>query len=113
MSKKMIFNDGKTIKHIGNKAIPPGEWREVDEAYLDPEPSNTEDEEPQNPYADLEQLLTNTVPEVVYQLGGCSDEELIVLARLEEQSESRSTLLSALAEEQLNRASHDAPDGNG
>lgn len=114
MGKRFVFNSGDTAKFVGGVMIPAGDGRDVDEVFLEPEePAKVltpddggTDEEAARLKAleNLREVLAGSVKTVSAQLADFSDETLVQLAELEAEGGNRSSLLSAIAAEQLKRA---------
>lgn len=109
MPKKYIHNDTDKVMFAGGLMIQPGDGREVDvlPGAEDFEPlDDDQDERPTlDPDEALRDMLKDSVKNLTTLLPDASDETLASLARLEGEADSpRTTLLSAIAEEQLKRA---------
>lgn len=114
MSKRYVHNPTAAVIFAGGVMIPPGEGREIDEAFLPPEGGDAAPEEPPppDPDANLHDLLKQPLKELVPELQGLSTATLDRLAALEgEAATPRKTLLSAIGELKLERAKHTAAGG--
>jgi hypothetical protein len=105
--KMVPFTNNKDhVMHIGNKSISPGDTREVD-ATLHPDykPAPAAQPEPVDKIADLQAL---PLKELKPQLTELDDTDLAALDVMEQsQKKPRSSLISLIAEIQLNRAQDD------
>jgi len=110
MAQVPITNNGKNPRYVGTTCILPGETRFVDESLLPvsqrrpnaPEPVVTEPE-------GVEALLAGKVADIIKALPGLDDEDFAILALLEDESKKpRSSLMKAIAEEELRRADQQA-----
>jgi hypothetical protein len=107
MGKRYVSNDTAQVIFVGGLMIPPGDGREVDETLLPPldEQPQPADETLPDPDANLRELLTASVKNIVPALADLGDETLASLARIEGESVTpRKGVLSAIAELQLLRA---------
>ena len=112
MGKRFVFNDGDTAKFIGGVMIPPQDGRDVDEMFLEPTEGDgagggdaeLEPERGDTALDNLREVLAGNVASVKAQLADFSDETLEQLAALEAEGANRSSLLAAIAAEQLKRA---------
>lgn len=114
MGKRFVFNSGDTAVFVGGVMIPAGDGRDVDEMFLEPEEpakaltpdeGGTDEESARIKALDnLREVLAGSVKTVSAQLADFSDETLVQLAELEAEGANRSSLLSAIAAEQLKRA---------
>lgn len=105
MEKVSYTNRGKTVVYLGNISCPPGETREVHPNHI---PGGAPPAEvPGEPeLTDLEKQVALTVEEIVADLPMMTDEEVQGVLSVEESrgDEARSTLVAAIAAEQLKRA---------
>lgn len=105
MGKRFVSNNTASPIFVGGLMIPPGDGRDVDEIYLEPEDQQQETLAETDPHAALRELQKKSVKDITAQLPELSDEDLITLEAIEgEDGKSRSTLLAAIAEVQLQRA---------
>lgn len=114
MGKRFVFNNGDTAKFVGGVMIPPGDGRDVDEMFLEPEnpekaltpeEDGTDDATARlKALENLREVLAGSVKNVSTQLPDFSEETLGQLAELEAEGANRSSLLTAIAAEKLKRA---------
>lgn len=106
--KVAITNTGKNTLYVGTASIPPGETRHVDPAYLPvhmrpklPKPAAPLPADP------LNELLAGGVKNIIAAIPGLSINDLERLGELEQKKGdgARKTLLSAIGEALLERAS--------
>lgn len=91
---------------VAGQMIPPGETRHFDAHHVPPHlrPAASEPE-PEAPVDPLAALLAHSVKDLKEMLPALSDAELEALGEAEQRDETpRTTLLGAIAEEQLKRA---------
>ena len=115
MGTRYVANNTDQAIFVGGKMIPPGDGREVDEDGLPPLEDEVAKKEPElpDPDANLRELLTASVKNIVPALADLGDETLASLARIEGESATpRKGVLSAIGELQLLRAQvkTDAPE---
>lgn len=110
-----VINNTAMPIYVGSAMIPAGETRDFEEndvpLHLRPAPAAAPaaPEKPADPAAvrktDLAELLKHPVKDVREHFSAFSDEDLTTIETLENAAEKpRSTLLEAIAEEQLQRA---------
>lgn len=100
--KVPYFNNTDKFAHIGPVTIPPFGTRDVEDTHI---PGYTQLVAGDPPVTDeLSDLLKQSVAKVVEALPGLSQEDIDRLGELEQTGKNRTTLLSAIAEETLNRA---------
>ena len=103
-----ITNNSKNYMTIGTMMIPPGETFHLDEQdvppHLRPAPHVVEETiEMADP---LNEMIGQSVKNVIDALPSLNIEQVEKLGDLEQAGQARKTLLSAIAEELLNRASN-------
>jgi hypothetical protein len=110
--KVAITNTGKNTMYVGTASIPPGETRHVDPAYL---PVHMRPKQPKPmaamPGDPLDELLAGGVKSIIAAIPGLTINDLERLGELEQKKGdgARKTLLSAIGEALLERASTDNP----
>lgn len=105
-----VSNDGKTDMVVAGRVILPGETRHFDPRdvplALRPESDVGAREKPPEPVDPMQTLLGESVIIIKEAIPNLEGRELVELCRLEEASvKPRSTLLAAIGEDQLRRAS--------
>lgn len=116
MNEKIpIYNNTAMPIYVGGAMIPPGETRHFDieqvPHHLRPAAPAVEEEVAPNPLADI---LGHSVKDIVAMLPALHDDDLVAIGEAEQRAEKpRTTLLGAIAEEQLKRAEAKAAGGNG
>ena len=107
MAKIPYTNNTKKIQHIGSVMLFPGDSREVEETHLPDFKSHAPAAPPEEDtaLAALLELLDRSVPEIEGALPSFSLEELETLEQAEQNGKTRKTLIEAIAEERLSRAS--------
>lgn len=112
-----IENTGSVDKNVAGRRIPPGEVRFFKRSELPAhikkslEPSTAEPAEKPDNDAHLRELLEGSVKAVTAELHTLTDSELEKLAVIEGMDKARTTLLTAVNEEQLRRADLKSDDG--
>lgn len=101
-----VTNSSAMPMYVAGQMIPPGETRHFDPdqvpPHLRPAAPAPEPEPEADPVADI---LGHSVKDIKEMLPALSDDELEALGDAEQQAETpRTTLLGAIAEEQLKRA---------
>ncbi len=106
LKKIPVTNNGKNAIPVGTSIVLPGETRHFDE-HLVPmhlRPKKQEEAPPPPESKTLVDLLGGTVVQVVAALPDLSLDDLETLGDLEQGGLNRKGILSAIAEELLNRA---------
>ena len=114
MSQVPIKNSGKTVMHVANVLIPPGETKVFDAADLPPhmQPARGPAPLPTEPDDPLLELLDENVPEIVKAIQSrgadgtpeLSNDDLIRLGEAEANGKTRKGLMNALDKERMRRA---------
>lgn len=94
-------NAGRHAVHIGSKAIPPGETREVDATLVPGYRAAPVEADAPPP---VTALLDGSAKDIVGALADLSDADLATLADVEAEGKSRKTVLEAITAIQLGRA---------
>ena len=107
MAKIPYTNNTNKIQHIGTVMLFPGDSREVEETHLPDYKGHAPAQAPEEDtaLAALLALLDQSVPEIEQALPSLSLEELETLEQAEQNGKTRKTLIEAIAEERLSRAS--------
>lgn len=104
MNKVPYANTGQHAVHIGPVMIPPGGSRDVDPRDI-PGAGKAKPQASAPPPDSIAQLRELSVANIQSQLVGLEDDDLAELLKLEEADKRpRTTLITALREEQLERA---------
>lgn len=100
--KKLFVNNGNSPMYVGSQMIPPGEQSMVEVPDEGPAPSVA----PPPTLAELvADELKKPVTALIEGLGDASEDALVMMAAVEGQAKKpRSTLLTAIADEQIKRA---------
>lgn len=117
MATKFIHNPGPNILFVGSTMIAPGDGRDIDTMFLPPEhqdaPEPAPEQKPSTLHDDVAELLGEKVANIVATLPNISFEALDLAEQMEAEGKKRATLLAAMANERLRRASDKVDGGAG
>lgn len=118
MNETPYYNAGAETVYIGGRAVQPGDTRMVESRHLHKQDAKAPAVEPvaeaNDERADIDLLLEGTVPSIKDAITARNaageptvpDDDLALIAAAEEAGEARKTLLEAIREEQIERASN-------
>ena len=109
MEKRIpVTNNTKMNLYVGSNIVPPGETRDFPESQVPHHlrPATVEEEKVEVIKDLLVELLLANVKDVTAALAGMATADVERLGELEQAGQNRKTLLSAIAEELLNRAAN-------
>jgi hypothetical protein len=115
MAKVMYTNHSDHVKHVGSKAIGPGESREVDARDLPGYRAAKAQADTPDPLREgVDRILAHAAGQIGEMLPALSDEELAAVLEAERTKgkKARRTVVQALEAERLRRASQDQDSGD-
>lgn len=106
-----VYNAGPNLLPIGGMMIPPKETRHVPEIHVPKHLMPGAEQKRDQPETDcILSLLEETIPAIIVDMPGLSDDDYSRLKAEEENGKARSGLLKAFAEEDLRRAASQADE---